>query len=89
MTTSSQIDAGGEPRADAGDDEFVHDVSWLEWFLGDVLQLKIPRARCGVLLAGDPDRPDPMDLGAPMCVRCAELAGYDQHDIDRFNRRMP
>jgi hypothetical protein len=71
-----------------GDDDDVHDVSWLEWFLGDVLRVKVPRARCGVLLAADPDRPDPMALGAPMCPRCAELAGYDQDDIDRFHRRM-
>lgn len=82
-----QVDADAEPRSDAGDDQFVHDVSWLEWFLGDVLRVKIPRSRCGEPLVGDPDRPDPMDFGAPMCPRCAELAGYDQADTDRFNRR--
>jgi hypothetical protein len=69
--------AWAEPRDAAGQDDFVHDVTWLEWLLGDVLRVKIPRARCGVLLLGDPDRPDPIDLGAPMCPRCAELGGYE------------
>lgn len=79
---------GSESAAvDTGDDDVVHDVSWLEWFLDVVLQVKIPRARCGVRLVGNPDRPDPFDIGAPLCPRCAELAGYDEDWIAAFNGR--
>lgn len=67
-------------------DEVVHIVSWWQWFLDMVLRLKVPRALCGVSLAGDPDRPDPMESGAPMCARCVELSGATSEEIDQFNR---
>ena len=66
-------------------DEVVHIVSWWQWFLDMVLRLKVPRALCGVSLAGDPDRPDPMTAGAPLCTRCVELSGATSDEVDQFN----
>lgn len=59
--------------ASDGDDNYVHIVSYTQWLL-DRLRLKIPRALCGASLIGDPDKPDPMDLGAPTCPKCKELS---------------
>jgi hypothetical protein len=50
--------------------EFVHTVSFWEFLTGDVLRLKIPRARCGVLLAAEPGAECPGPDG-PRCPRCA------------------
>ena len=62
-----------EPRND-DDDDVIHMVGVLEGIIADTRRLKTPRALCGVLLLGDPDRPDPMDLGAPPCPRCRDIA---------------
>jgi len=67
-------------------DEVVHIVGWWQWFLDMVLRLKVPRALCGESLKGDPDRPDPMTIGAPWCTRCVELSGITPEEIDRCNR---
>lgn len=75
------------PKTATGNaDEVVHIVSWWQWFLDMVLRLKVPRALCGESLAGDPDRPDPMASGAPMCTRCVELSGTSPDEINQFNR---
>lgn len=55
-----------------GDDELAHIVSGWQDLL-DRLGLKIPRALCGVLLAGDPGRAGP-GRGSPVCPRCEALA---------------
>lgn len=75
----------GQP-VDDGQDDLVHIVGDVQYWL-DRLGLKIPRALCGELLVADQDRPDPAELGAPVCPRCAELAGWDVIRIDEFNRR--
>jgi hypothetical protein len=86
-TTSDQITAAPAPVASTGTaDDVVHIVGWWQWFLDMVLKLKVPRALCGESLEGDPDRPDPMELGAPWCARCVELDGATPDDIERFNR---
>lgn len=75
------------PAAATGNaDEVVHIVSWWQWLLDMVLRLKVPRALCGVSLAGDPDRPDPMAAGAPLCARCVELSGTTPDEVNQFNR---
>lgn len=53
----------------------VHTVSVLQWVVADLLRLKIPRALCGERLIADPNRPDPMDIGAPRCPACAAITG--------------
>lgn len=69
-TTNRQTDTRLSPSN--GDDNYVHIVGDIQHWL-DRLGLKIPRALCGVLLVGDPDKPDPMSLGAPDCPRCTAL----------------
>jgi hypothetical protein len=63
------------PTPVSGDDyDLMHIVGAVQHWL-DRLGLKVPRALCGELLVGDPDRPDPGETGAPVCPRCAEIAG--------------
>jgi hypothetical protein len=54
------------------DDNYIHIVGDIQYWL-DRLGLKVPRALCGVLLVADPDRADPMHLGAPNCSNCERL----------------
>ncbi|MEU4841730.1 hypothetical protein [Nocardia testacea] len=56
-------------------DEYLHMVSRWEWFIADVLRLRIPRSLCGVLLIGDPAVPDPLAVGAPPCPHCERATG--------------
>lgn len=57
----------------SGDDyDLMHIVGGVQHWL-DRLGLKVPRALCGELMIGDPDRPDPGE-GVPVCPRCAEIA---------------
>jgi hypothetical protein len=65
-----------EPDSRSSDSDVVHIVGNLQHFLGR-LGIKVPRSLCGVLLIGDPDTPDPADLGARTCPKCAGIAGWD------------
>ncbi len=69
--------------------EVVHIVGRWQSFLDRVLRLKVPRALCGESLEGDPDRPDPMEIGAPMCARCVELSGATSDEIDQLEPVHP
>ena len=62
QTTSPATQATGD------DYNLNHIVGGFQHLL-DRLHLKIPRALCGELLIGDPDRPDP-GMNAPICPRC-------------------
>lgn len=61
------------PTFSAGDDEYLHIVSYREWLVADVLRLKIPRALCGVLLIQDPDKRPTLSTD-PSCPRCLTIA---------------
>ncbi|MGY5210028.1 hypothetical protein [Nocardia gipuzkoensis] len=76
-----------QPQHPDPDYGFVHDVTWLEWVLADVLKLRIPRARCGIVLIADPTRPDPLDLGAPACPRCTAHLRRTQGPLSIYLRR--
>lgn len=67
--TSKQPDLRTAPSD--GDDNYIHVVGNTQYWL-DRLGLKVPRALCGVLLVGDPDKPEP-GFNAPTCPRCAAL----------------
>lgn len=56
-----------------GDDDYIHIVGDIQHWL-DRLGLKIPRAMCGVLLVGDPDKPEP-GANAATCPKCQSIAG--------------
>jgi hypothetical protein len=67
-----KLDTQPEPTTTGPSDEgFLHtvDLSGPFRLLLDVTRLKIPRALCGVLLVGDPDKPEPFNL--PPCPACA------------------
>lgn len=52
-------------------DELWHIVSWKEHYRAR-MTMRVPRALCGVLLVGDPDRPDP-GPSSPWCAVCVDL----------------
>lgn len=54
-----------------GDDQYLRIVGGLQHWL-DRLRLKVPRALCGVLLVGDPDKPEP-GVNTPTCPKCTAL----------------
>jgi hypothetical protein len=58
------------PAHSDGDDWVIHDVSKLQWLLGDVLCVKIPRARCGASLVAEPGKTYPNPGEAPTCPKC-------------------
>ena len=66
-TTSRQTDTRLAPSD--GDDNYLHIVGDIQHWL-DRLGLKVPRALCGVLLIGDPDKPEP-GFNTPTCPKCA------------------
>lgn len=73
MSTNFIEKADSQPSlSDSGDDEYIHSVSFFQRLL-DILTPKIPRALCGVLLEGDPDRPEP-GFNAPRCPECTARA---------------
>jgi hypothetical protein len=51
-----------------GNGDVIHIVGGMQHML-DVLHLKVPRALCGELLIGDPDRAEP-GANAPVCRAC-------------------
>lgn len=63
---------GAEVGAQAGDDAYLHSVSYMEWLIADVLRLRIPVSLCGVVLIQDPDR-RPTQFTDPDCPRCVHL----------------
>jgi len=67
MSTAKQADTRLTPSHSS--DGVVHIVGDIQHWL-DRLGLKVPRALCGVSLVADPDRADPMHLGAPICSDC-------------------
>ena len=72
MTVTTQPEV--EAQLSLGDGDVVHIVGHVQHWL-DRLGAKVPRALCGFLLVADPDRADPMDLGAPDCPKCVRLNG--------------
>lgn len=68
--TASQPRAGGV----ADEEPVLHIVGKWQSFLDVVVRLKCPRALCGELLRGDPDRPGGSP-GAPVCSRCLAVGG--------------
>lgn len=67
-STTVAVAAADLDQSQAGDDEVLHIVTNLEWFLADVLRLWIPRPLCGASLLTDDDQDDESDL--PVCPRC-------------------
>lgn len=55
------------PPADR-DDTVIHIVGWWQGTL-DALRIKVPRALCGMSMAGDPDAPQ-LHPGDPVCPDC-------------------
>ncbi|WP_280407494.1 hypothetical protein [Nocardia brasiliensis] len=49
---------------------------------------RAPRALCGELLWGDPDRPGPHPC-SPYCPACVAVSGLDEHEIDELVDYVP
>jgi hypothetical protein len=67
-------DTDARLAARGGDDNYIHTVSYGEWLWNDKIRRKVPRALCGVLLTGDPDKAQPGANG-PDCPKCDAIAG--------------
>lgn len=72
MSNPPRVRADGDTNVH--DDTHVHIVGFVQHWL-DRLQLKIPRALCGVSLEGDPGKPGP-GPDAPVCPDCAALEAW-------------
>lgn len=77
------------PLCDHTSTEVVHVAGFWQSIMGDLLGLRAPRALCGATLIGDPDRPDPAHLGAPVCPRCqGRIRGRRHRRIPAYERRI-
>lgn len=73
MTTTSR-QTGTRLAPSDGDDNYIHVVSLKESVWNDTIRRKVPRALCGVMMTGNPDRPE-LGADAPTCPTCDRLAG--------------
>lgn len=72
------LDLDLERLLDDPDDVYLHIVSYGQWLWVEKIRRKVPRALCGVLLAGDMDKPEP-GPNSPDCPRCLAIAGSSSY----------
>jgi hypothetical protein len=63
-----------ERMLEDSNDIYLHIVSYGQWLWAEKICRRVPRALCGVLLAGDMDKPD-AGPNAPKCSKCRVIAG--------------
>lgn len=72
MSTLLAPAAAPDTAPSHGPDDVIHIVGYWHEII-TLLLGRIPRALCGELLTGDPDRPEP-GANAPVCPVCDRLA---------------
>lgn len=82
---TARCDSQARPAEGAAVD-LEHIVGDLQHWL-DRLGLKVPRALCGELMVAAPGNPGHARPDAPICPRCADLAGWDADQIAAYPKR--
>lgn len=70
----NETDLDLERLLEDSDDIYIHIVSYGQWLWAEKIRRTVPRALCGVLLAGDMDKPD-ASPNAPLCSKCRVISG--------------
>lgn len=74
VIADNETDLDLERLLDDPDDIYLHIVSYGEWLWAEKIRRRVPRALCGVLLAGDMDKPE-AGANSPDCPRCRAISG--------------
>ena len=97
MTTSTTTESVADPAAAPESPEVIHIVGGLwESVIAFIARLAprlfpyAPRALCGVVLWGDPDRPEPQPYPqSPLCPACVAIDGRDPETIAAHGEYVP